>query len=153
MSCWWVQTLWRDIEVIFSAEDLLGSPKEWLWDNSEHKNMQDLRNIMIGIWVIWTNMNFISHGKKGWCPIQCNYKISSIMEQFNKKSLLGLQKSWEPVVDDDGRVDIFCDGSWSHLSQTGGAAAVAMLHECVLFCHAIWICVTRLWKQKLLELS
>lgn len=136
ISCWWVQALWRNIEVIFSSEDMLGSPKEWLWNIFERENMLDLRKIMVGIWVIWMNRNLIYHGKQGWCSVQCNYKISSILEQFNKRTLIGLQLSLDSAVDGDGKVDIYCDGSWSHLTQTGGAAAVAMCNECILFCQA-----------------
>lgn len=82
------------------------------------------------------NRNLILHENQGWCIEQSNYKIFSILEQFNKETLIGIQMNKDVDENISDRIDIFCDGARFHLHKNGGFSAVAMKQNWIMFCSA-----------------
>lgn len=72
------------------------------------------------------------HGNPGWSIAQNGYKVTSLLEQFNRRALIVNRTCWEDEESSDERIAIHCDGSWAVSEQHGGYSPVAIQDNCVI---------------------
>lgn len=110
--------------------------KDWLSSVFSEGNSEVLRKVLIGMRLIWTNRNSVSHGKQGWTPSLPEFKIRSTMAQFDQRKLLGFAESGIGERIANTGWEVFCDGSWSGTGRSGGWAAILARDSVIMECRS-----------------
>lgn len=76
LECWWAKCLWRGLGITLDYYDIYSNPHNWLWKKISEADTAAVANIILGVYLIWSNINRVIHNQQGWTVEYCNFKSS-----------------------------------------------------------------------------
>lgn len=98
--------------------------------------MDNLKKVVIGIWVLWYNRNKAVHENYLSTVNQCYNKVVNLNVQFGRRAVVGWGGDLRQEVQCTFTNIIFCEGPWLATTNTGGFGAVAWEGKSVEGCTA-----------------
>lgn len=90
IECWWAKCYWSSLEVTWPDSNA-ASVGDCLWYFFGQSDLDTLRKIVTGIWVLWRNKNLAVHENLLWSINQSYHKVINLNLQLKKK---GSDRRW-----------------------------------------------------------
>lgn len=99
-QCWWAKSFRKKMEMERIINESGEIMSDWLWTAAINEFSLDMiRRAMARMCIVWRNKNQNIRGDKGWTFDVCVLKVTSYLELFNKRSVLGHPNLGESEVD------------------------------------------------------
>lgn len=135
-DCWWSKSFWKKLDVLWPDSGAASSTGDRLWHAFRSSNLDALKRIVIGIWVIWWNRNLAVHEKALWSLDHCYSNVINLKLQFDTRAFVGSGASVVHTNQGIDMISVLCDGSWLSVDKRGGFGCVAWKGKSLVGCSA-----------------